>query len=854
MPEQTLFSSQLYTLLAEAQRTLEKQDRVVNISKRMHASAKRKDGMHKKDTVSQDPPYETFSIAPHGSLMTPLDTSPESNGDFSPGVAVETDNSLASLLMSANESKKRPAPFVSPKANPTTSLSGVSTLATGLDATMLSPETDILDYGLDPSSTSSFTMNTPLSIDSPFSKTSPGAEAKSTGTTGQTSLYPKVMTSATPADILQQKQGWSSNLSLGLHQNLRPMTTGPASASVSASTSASSVSASASSISTGKNRQQFGNSPFDFSNNNNGFQFDLDPLAVEGLISSPHSLSYNDFFSLDSLAASDISGTAKSIPTSNHDQNSFDLRSQGRQQLDQHIYNRHNSIDGNNNINSNKIGFQGGQIPNNSLLREDEFSHSGQYFDNFYNRNQSQMSQPSSGLTSISVSPSASIAVAGPRHSQSFRKVSTSRSYNGCKAASLESDFVARKIGGGASAQFDLFDDIDDQLNRSALVTPSLSPEALSPSIGSPMASGRISGFSSSFSSTTGGTELDSCLPPKMKIARTESVSAARRPPGERPPTNSLSSSSLQRLQQQPQSQTFRSQIDGPSPQLPHPQQQQQQQPSQQSCQQVSQQPLDRSSSFSSSQSLSKEGTSPQCSNCGTKTTPLWRRNPEGLPLCNACGLFLKLHGEVRPLKLKTNVIKKRNRGSNAANSGFLSHALSSDNNSTTLGSSPQYRNNSGSGSFNNYNTNGNSQNGHGNNTNSGVSAIPINRSSKPSADGSSSVVMNKQVPIAPKRPIALAPAPPRPSLPAPKIKPQSLNDYKLQKLIKEKAASNTGSPRSGIQQVAATATKPSSAVSLTKSSVATPSSVPTAAMTGVMELKEPKDSEFQWEWLNRNS
>lgn len=51
------------------------------------------------------------------------------------------------------------------------------------------------------------------------------------------------------------------------------------------------------------------------------------------------------------------------------------------------------------------------------------------------------------------------------------------------------------------------------------------------------------------------------------------------------------------------------------------------------------------------------------CANCFTQTTPLWRRNPEGQPLCNACGLFLKLHGVVRPLSLKTDVIKKRNRG-----------------------------------------------------------------------------------------------------------------------------------------------------------------------------------------------
>ncbi|KAI0305684.1 hypothetical protein B0F90DRAFT_1815267 [Multifurca ochricompacta] len=58
------------------------------------------------------------------------------------------------------------------------------------------------------------------------------------------------------------------------------------------------------------------------------------------------------------------------------------------------------------------------------------------------------------------------------------------------------------------------------------------------------------------------------------------------------------------------------------------------------------------------------------CTNCQTTNTPLWRRDPEGQPLCNACGLFYKLHGVVRPLSLKTDVIKKRNRASGTPNSG----------------------------------------------------------------------------------------------------------------------------------------------------------------------------------------
>ncbi|KAI1006381.1 Nitrogen catabolic enzyme regulatory protein [Podosphaera aphanis] len=64
-----------------------------------------------------------------------------------------------------------------------------------------------------------------------------------------------------------------------------------------------------------------------------------------------------------------------------------------------------------------------------------------------------------------------------------------------------------------------------------------------------------------------------------------------------------------------------------------------------------------------SAQSQGEVGVPTTCTNCFTQTTPLWRRNPEGFPLCNACGLFLKLHGVVRPLSLKTDVIKKRNRG-----------------------------------------------------------------------------------------------------------------------------------------------------------------------------------------------
>ncbi|KAK1855854.1 GATA zinc finger [Colletotrichum chrysophilum] len=57
-----------------------------------------------------------------------------------------------------------------------------------------------------------------------------------------------------------------------------------------------------------------------------------------------------------------------------------------------------------------------------------------------------------------------------------------------------------------------------------------------------------------------------------------------------------------------------------------------------------------------------EQPTQPTCQNCQTSTTPLWRRDEYGSVLCNACGLFLKLHGRARPISLKTDVIKSRNR------------------------------------------------------------------------------------------------------------------------------------------------------------------------------------------------
>ncbi|KAI7887324.1 hypothetical protein K492DRAFT_170251 [Lichtheimia hyalospora FSU 10163] len=51
-----------------------------------------------------------------------------------------------------------------------------------------------------------------------------------------------------------------------------------------------------------------------------------------------------------------------------------------------------------------------------------------------------------------------------------------------------------------------------------------------------------------------------------------------------------------------------------------------------------------------------------KCFNCQTTTTPLWRRDDNGHTICNACGLYFKLHNVQRPVTMKRTVIKRRKR------------------------------------------------------------------------------------------------------------------------------------------------------------------------------------------------
>ncbi|TFK96298.1 hypothetical protein BDV98DRAFT_494295, partial [Pterulicium gracile] len=53
-------------------------------------------------------------------------------------------------------------------------------------------------------------------------------------------------------------------------------------------------------------------------------------------------------------------------------------------------------------------------------------------------------------------------------------------------------------------------------------------------------------------------------------------------------------------------------------------------------------------------------GDGKQCSHCFTCRTTVWRRDKEGKPLCNACGVYLKMKGRERPIEFRKDKIRRR--------------------------------------------------------------------------------------------------------------------------------------------------------------------------------------------------
>lgn len=85
-----------------------------------------------------------------------------------------------------------------------------------------------------------------------------------------------------------------------------------------------------------------------------------------------------------------------------------------------------------------------------------------------------------------------------------------------------------------------------------------------------------------------------------------------------------------------------------------------------------------------------------KCTNCGTTKTVLWRRMENGEPVCNPCGLYYKLNGYNRPLTLCKETIQTRNRKPSTKSkktrckkADSTSHIHS--NQSTPTGMSPSY-------------------------------------------------------------------------------------------------------------------------------------------------------------------
>ncbi|XP_034472457.1 uncharacterized protein LOC117780144 isoform X2 [Drosophila innubila] len=72
--------------------------------------------------------------------------------------------------------------------------------------------------------------------------------------------------------------------------------------------------------------------------------------------------------------------------------------------------------------------------------------------------------------------------------------------------------------------------------------------------------------------------------------------------------------------------------------------------------------PLLKSLKCNSTSALSTSQKDMSCSNCGTLTTTIWRRSVRGEMVCNACGLYFKLHGVNRPHSMRRDTIHTRRR------------------------------------------------------------------------------------------------------------------------------------------------------------------------------------------------
>ncbi|KAJ7197915.1 hypothetical protein GGX14DRAFT_667080, partial [Mycena pura] len=50
----------------------------------------------------------------------------------------------------------------------------------------------------------------------------------------------------------------------------------------------------------------------------------------------------------------------------------------------------------------------------------------------------------------------------------------------------------------------------------------------------------------------------------------------------------------------------------------------------------------------------------PECSHCGTRRASTWRRNKAGAQVCNACGVYERMNGKPRPVEFRSDKIRPR--------------------------------------------------------------------------------------------------------------------------------------------------------------------------------------------------
>ena len=813
----------IFGIINNAQRSLQQKDRIDNLVWRLAKSRNQAamTGAKGSATILKPDPFDSSLFGNHQN-PTPTDTSPESNAGHSPFIE-DRDLLLNGVLHSSitpAASRKRVAAF-SPMISATTGAGHQQNLHTPSQLSneygMISPDdNDVAEYQLDTQLDDLTALNETTVDDFTLPKDNMTSDSMFNDATSPASLNTHNNT------IIANNTSNNNSTTITNNTSNNPHNNNFSSISSNLGNNHSSFNNSFRNSSNNNfnnaNPTNFSdNSNFGNSNNNNtnenmnndmtnqnAFEFSLDPLAFEGLADmmdqpmtsrTPTDNDFNfnvDLSEIDNAASSLGMNFHEIIPTNDRfvatksaipGQSAFDVTG------------------------SQPVGIGSPTIETGSSFAP-SYNHNQPSFSSRLRAN--EVTSPKS-RNNLPVNLNGFSHVAGPRevhgfHTGSFSRGSSSNSIaRPPNTGSLNLHFYT-----GKTAKFELGLDDDDESNASNLTTPALSP-ASSYNPSSPYAEtgqGRrqviTSPSANNFSQQPPPTETEILVPRKTKLARTESQSSVstsmknayyntNHPSSNNTPTSgnnnnnnnnnnnksnnskeSRNSSTATIIPAQPKievknpGQLFSvSSLPGVTS-FPLNTQRNKARPFSISSSAKNLSSLAaKTPSFSTSLNLNFD-TPVECTNCHTRTTPLWRRNPEGLPLCNACGLFLKLHGEVRPLSLKTDVIKKRNRGSNASRN-HTNNASSTDIaknvDSATKGKTTISKSSSNLPSL---------AASSGNN----ATAIPIakNLTNPNSANNSASVAasgsvvepfgsanLGKHVPIAPKRMIALAPAPPKP-------------------------------------------------------------------------------------------